>query len=160
MSIAHRPLATGTCWAAIVLLAATVLISALMAAPSNAQGIQARRIPNATFVRVEMIKFKPGGEDRAFELEDKYIAPAWRLSGLSPPLEIHTQTGPWDRIYVYTLRGGLAEVEWQVSKDRAALLNALAKLAGGDQRALQIMSEWDMLVERRETTIGHEHPAS
>ena len=135
-------------------------LPALFAMPAHAQRIEARRIPNAAFVRVEMIKFKPGGEDRAFELEDKYIIPAWRLTGLSPPREIHTQTGPWDRIYVYTLRGGLADMEWQVSQDRASLLNAVAQVAGGNARALQIMSEWDTLVERREVSIGHEHPAN
>lgn len=135
-------------------------LAAVLATPAHAQRIEARRIPNAAFVRVEMIKFKPGGEDRAFELEDKYILPAWRLTGLSPPREIHMQTGPWDRIYVYALRGGLADMEWQVSKDRASLLNAVAQVAGGNARALQIMSEWDMLVERREVSIGHEHPAS
>jgi hypothetical protein len=134
-------------------------LAAVLAMPAHAQRIEARRIPNAAFVRVEMIKFKPGGEDRAFELEDKYINPAWRLTGLSPPREIHTQTGPWDRIYVYALRGGLADMEWQVSKDRASLLNAVAQVAGSNARALQIMSEWDMLVERREVSIGHEHPA-
>ena len=135
-------------------------LPAVLAMPAHAQRIEARRIPNAAFVRVEMIKFKPGGEDRAFELEDKYIIPAWRLTGLTPPREIHTQTGPWDRIYVYALRGGLADMEWQVSQDRASLLNAVAQVAGGNARALQIMSEWDMLVERREVSIGHEHPAN
>jgi hypothetical protein len=33
-------------------------------------------------------------------------------------------------------------------------------VAGDNERALQIMNEWDTLVERRETSIGHEHPAS
>ena len=159
MSILRRSITTLTCCCSILGTIAAGL-PAVLAMPAHAQGIEARRIPNAAFVRVEMIKFKPGGEDRAFELEDKYIMPAWRLSGLSPPREIHTQTGPWDRIYVYALRGGLADMEWQVPKDRAVFLNALARVAGGNERALQIMSEWDTLVERRETSIGHEHPAS
>lgn len=143
----------------LLMAVACVAVPAAVAVPALSQTIEARRIPNAQFVRIEMIKFKPGGEDRAFELEDKYITPAWRLSGLSRPLEIHTQTGPWDRIYVYTLTGGLADMEWQTSKGRAALMNALARVSGSSQHAVQIMSEWDGLVERRETTIGHEHPA-
>jgi hypothetical protein len=109
---------------------------------------------------VEFIKFKPGGEDRAFELEDKYIAPAWKASGLTAPLELHLQTGPWDRIYVYDLKCGLSEVEWQVSPDRAKFLAALAKIAGGPKAALDVVAEWDRQVERRETQIGHKHPSS
>ena len=126
--------------------------------PAAGQSIEARRIPNARFVRIEMIKFKPGGEDRAFELEDKYIDPARKLSDIWPLAEYHTQTGPWDRIYVYELPGGLADVEWQVDPSRAKFLAALSKVAGSNAKALAVMAEWDSLVERRESTIGHYHP--
>jgi hypothetical protein len=126
--------------------------------PAAAQSIEARRIPNARFVRIEMIKFKPGGEDRAFELEDKYLDPARKLSGVWPLVEYHTQTGPWDRIYVYELPAGLSDVEWQVSPLQAKFLASLAKVAGSNAKALAVMAEWDSLVERRETTIGHYHP--
>lgn len=123
-----------------------------------AQSIAARKIPDARFVRIEMIKFKPGGEDRAFELEDKYINPARKLSGVWPLAEYHTQTGPWDRIYVWDLPGGLADVEWQVDPSKAKFLAALSKIAGSDAKALAIMTEWDSLVDRRESSIGHYHP--
>lgn len=139
--------------ALILLCAAVVPVSA-----AHSQTIEARKIPNAKFVRVEFIKFKPGGEDRAFELEDRYIAPAWKKSGLTPPLELHMQTGPWDRIYVYDLKGGMADMEWQVSPERAAFLKALAAVAGGKKQALGIVAEWDSLVERRESLVGHRHP--
>jgi len=89
-------------------LSALLLCFGLFASAANAQSIAAHKIPSAEFVRVEFIKFKPGGEDRAFELEDKYITPAWKASGLTPPLELHLQTGPWDRIYVYDLKCGLS----------------------------------------------------
>jgi hypothetical protein len=127
-------------------------------APSAAQSIEARKIPNARFVKIEMIKFKPGGEDRAFDLEDKYIDPARKLSGVWPLAEYHTQTGPWDRIYVWALPGGLADAEWQVDPSQAKFLAALSKIAGGDDKALAIITEWNSLVERRESTIGHYHP--
>jgi hypothetical protein len=127
-------------------------------APANAQSIEARRIPNARFIRIEMIKFKPGGEDRAFELEDKYINAARKLSGVWPLAEYHTQTGPWDRIYVWDLPGGLADVEWQVDPSQAKFLAALSKVAGSNEKALTIVAEWNSLVERRETTVGHYHP--
>ena len=138
-------------------LAITVML--LAATPVVSQDVQAKRIPDAAFVRVEMIKFRPGGEDRAFELEDRYINPAIAASGLPPPTEIHTQTGPWDRIYIYRLRGGLSDLEWQISPDRAAFLTALSKVSGGREKALAVMAEWDGLVERRESALGHKHPA-
>lgn len=135
------------------------LVAALpVATPLAAQPVEARRIPNARFVRIEMIKFKPGGEDRAFELEDKYIDPARRRSGVWPLAEYHTQSGPWDRIYVYQLAGGLADMEWQTSAAQAKLLSALSAIAGSREKALSIMAEWDSLVERRESEIGHYHP--
>lgn len=134
------------------------LICTSVTTPTVAQSIEARRIPNAHFVRIEMIKFKPGGEDRAFELEDKYIDPARKLSGIWPLAEYHTQTGPWDRLVVYELPGGLAEVEWQVSSQQANFLSALSSVAGSKEKALAIVGEWDSLVERRETEIGHYHP--
>jgi len=143
---------------AYVLALSCVLPGQFQVAPSAAQSIEARRIPNAHFIRIEMIKFKPGGEDRAFELEDKYIDPARKLSGVWPLAEYHTQTGQWDRIYVWDLPGGLADVEWQVNPTQAKFLAALSKVAGGDDKALAIMNEWNALVERRESTVGHYHP--
>lgn len=138
------------------------LASSLVSLPSwaaaEAQSIEAWKIPNARFVRIEMIKFKPGGEDRAFELEDEYINPARKLSGVWPLAEYHTQTGPWDRIYVWDLPGGLADVEWQVDPSQARFLAALSKVSGSKEKALAITAEWNSLVERRETTIGHYHP--
>jgi hypothetical protein len=140
-------------------IAAFALLFGLLGlSPAAAQTIDARKIPNAAFVRVEFIKFKPGGEDRAFELEDRYIAPAWKRSGLAPPLELHLQTGPWDRIYVYDLKAGMSEMEWQISPARAAFLKALSAVAGGDKQALDVVKEWDGLVERRESFVGHKHP--
>ena len=135
-----------------------MMLTLPVAVQVNAQSLQARKIPDAQFIRVEFIKFRPGGEDRAFELEDKYFTPAWKRSGLTPPLELHLQTGPWDRIYVYELKSGMAEMEWQVSPDRARFLNALSTIAGGEREALRITAEWDGLVERRESYVGHRHP--
>ena len=134
------------------------LVSLPSWAPVSAQSIEARKIPDARFVRIEMIKFKSGGEDRAFELEDKYIVPARKLSGIWPLAEYHTQTGPWDRIYVWDLPDGLSDAEWQVDPSQAKFLAALSKIAGGDERALAITSEWNSLVERRESSLGHYHP--
>ena len=143
-----------------LLLASLLLSGSITASRTSAQSIDAHKVPDAEFIRVEFIKFKPGGEDRAFALEDRYITPAWKASGLTPPLELHLQTGPWDRIYIYDLKCGLSEVEWQVSPERAKFLAALAKIAGGPKAALDVMAEWDQQVERRETQIGHKHPRS
>ena len=145
----------------LILACAAILVAPFFPwdSPATAQTIEARRIADAQYVRIGMIKFRPGGEDRAFELEERYLTPAWAASGLTPPLELHTQTGPWDRIYVHLLRGGLADVEWQVSPDRATFLAALSRVAGSRDRALEIIAEWDALVERRESTLGHKHPA-
>jgi hypothetical protein len=143
----------------------TVLMGLLLLAPvqslnmdAHAQTIDPRKIPDATFVRIEMIKFSPGGEDRAFELEDQYLNAARKTSGVLPLAEYHTQSGPWDRIYVYRLDGGLADLEWQVSPERARFLTALAKIAGGRDKALAIVAEWDALVQQRESMVGHYHP--
>jgi hypothetical protein len=144
----------------VALVAPLLFCGFITASGTSAQSIDAHRIPDAQFVRVEFIKFKPGGEDRAFALEDQYIDPAWKASGLTPPVQLHLQTGPWDRIYIYDLKCGLSEVEWQVSPERAKFLQALAKIAGSPKAALDVVAEWDQQVERRETQIGHKHPRS
>lgn len=142
----------------IVFLIAASFVDPGAVTPASAQTIEARRIPDAKFVRIEMIKFKPGGEDKAFALEDKYIDPARKLSGVWPLAEYHTQTGPWDRIYVYRLNGGMADMEWQITPEQAKFMAALSTIAGGDVKASAIMADWDSLVERRESTVGHYHP--
>ena len=144
-------------WALAMGLASGVVCTSFYG-QGAAQSIEARRIPNARFVRIEMIKFKPGAEDRAFELEEKYIDPARKQSGTWPLAEYHTQTGPWDRIVVSELPGGLADVEWQTSSQQAKFLSAVSRIAGTKEQALAIIKEWDSLVQRRESEIGHYHP--
>jgi hypothetical protein len=142
----------------MVALVIGALIGTGAVTTAHAQTIEARRIPNAKFVRIEMVKFKPGGEDEAFALEEKFLDPARKLSGVWPLAEYHTQTGPWDRITVYALEGGMADMEWQTTKARAKLMAALSKIAGGDEKAIEIMAQWDSLVEKRESSVGHYHP--
>lgn len=133
--------------------------AALAVAPAAAQDFKAETREGVDYVQIQMIKFKPGGGKRAQELEEKYFFAADKAAGNSYPVIVHPQTGDWDAIYMFPMKGGLADMQYRMSPSDAAFMTALAKSIGGKAKAEKMLEEWDGLAERRVTNVGHVHRA-
>lgn len=137
-------------------LVVSIAAAMLAAAPATAQGMQAELRKDVTYYQVVFVKFKNGKRDRAFEIIEKYFKVA-DAGATEPVIEIHTTTGPWDTIAMMPMRGGVADLGYVVAPDDARWFAALSKLVGGDAKAQAIMDEYDSLIERSQTEIGHRH---
>jgi hypothetical protein len=140
-------------------LTAAIAVAALPVAysASFAQAPQAQRMQNVSFHTVEFIKFKEGKRERAGEMVEKYFVPAATASKTPEPVEYHLDSGEWDYVLFWPLKGGLSDLEWQTTPDDIAWMKSLATVAGGEPQAKALMEEWNGLINRRVRAVAHHH---
>ena len=126
-------------------------------ATAAAQEVKSARADDVTFHWVEFTKFHPGKNDRASDLSRKHFDPVDEEIG-TQIISVHLLTGDWDRIEVFKMQGGAADLGWRVSPDVAKFMNVLARREGGMAAAQKLLDEYDSLVARKVVSIGHMHP--
>jgi hypothetical protein len=122
-----------------------------------AQEVKPARADDVTFHWVELTKFRPGKNEQASDLARKHFDPVDKEIG-TEVISVHLLTGEWDRIEVFKMQGGAADLGWRVSPDVAKFMNVLARREGGMQAAQKLLDEYDSLVAKKVVSIGHMHP--
>ena len=133
----------------------------MFAVPASAQDDDEGPITqgeDAKYVRVVHIKYKPGKRERAMEIIAEHFVKASEAAGTPGPLGvIHLQSGEWDSLAVWSLEGGLADLEWYRTEDNIKWFAALAEQEGGEEAAGELLAEYQGLVDESESDIGHYH---
>lgn len=145
----------------LVITFAAASLAMLFAAPASAQdddeGPQTQG-EDAVYISVTHVTFKPGKRERAMEIIAEHFVPATEAAGTAAPmLAIHYQTGVWDAAFVWTLEGGMADLEWYRSEDNIKWFEALAEQQGGAEAAEALLAEWSGTIDNAETDVGHYH---
>lgn len=104
-------------------------------------------------VNVNFVKFKPGMTKRINEIESKYFDPAAAKFGIKPII-IRMTSGEWDRGYVFPLSGGMADLDYQSTKEQVAWMAEVDRLAGGTGMARKLLDEWNAAVDRQRNDFG------
>lgn len=145
-----------------LLLAAalTLPFGAVPAVADNHQEeeMKPERMEGVTWARVSMTKFKSGKRARALEIIRDYFAKADGMAGLESGVHgIHLNSGEWDVIYVFPMKGGPSDLTWITSPDDIKWMASMVELAGGQEEAMKILEEFDSLVQESTSYIGHAH---
>ncbi|MCZ8136889.1 MAG: hypothetical protein O9266_11355 [Porphyrobacter sp.] len=142
------------------LAAAAVLSLGLGASPAvQAQNAgQGQQADEVTWARVTMTRFHSGKRDRALEIIKNYFAKADANSGVNSGVHgIHLETGQWDVIYVFPMKGGPADMAKRGTPEDEKWMAEMIKLAGSKEAAEKIIAEFDSLVAMSVTEVGHAH---
>lgn len=135
-------------------LLALLLILPLLAREGRAQEApQAQRYENVTWHRIDYVRYEPGSQGRALEIIRDYFIPAAEQAGLTAPMLVEMTTGEWDVMTIWTLDGGVSDLEWEVSPEGVAFQQAMAELHGAD-RARALGEEYESLVAAGMTHLG------
>jgi hypothetical protein len=106
--------------------------------------------------RVLNVKFKTGQMDKAFGIINKYFMPATTDAGTpGPKFVLAYSTGPWDVTIVWSLDGGPGDLEWHHSPNGIKWFTALAKRAGGTDKAQEIYDEYLGTVAKSSMEVAH-----
>lgn len=140
--------------------AALVVAAALGAGGATAQTApafptKAEKVKNVRYLMIETIEVKPGA--RFFEIISKHYFPAAKAAGVPLPQVYHTETGVPRTIIVSEMTGGIDDMEWQYTADDIKWLNALAKLEGGQDKAMALIKEYNEAIVHRTRDIVHLH---
>ncbi len=141
-------------------LAATALLflSVLPASAQEDDGGPQKWGDDARYVNVTYVQFKSGKREEAMEIIAEYFQPAGEKAGTPPPmLAVHFQSGKWDAMFVWDLKGGVSDLEWFRSPNDIKWYEAMIELNGGPEGAEEIMQRWSMTIDEAETHIGHYH---
>ena len=143
-----------------LLLTAAAFGLAISATPVSAQESSGpQRMEDVTWARVVLTKFHQGKRERGMEIIKDYFAKADGMTGKNSGIHgVHFDTGEWDAMYVFPMAGGPADMTWVTSPDDIAWMGQLAKLAGGQDQAMKLISEFDSLIARQTSFVGHIHP--
>lgn len=143
-----------------LLTAVSAVALAFVVTPSGAQAqdAAAQAADEVTWARVSMTRFHPGKRDRAIEIIKNYFAKADAASGVNSGVHgIHLDTGQWDVIYVFPMKGGPGDMAKRGTPEDEKWMAEMVKLAGSKEAAEKIIAEFDTLIAMTVTEVGHAH---
>ena len=133
-----------------------VVAIALAANVCMAQGdLKPKKFENPSWKRVVMISFQPGKMERAMTIVKDYFMVASKKAGTtSPDMMLDMYSGGWDVMVIWSMKGGLEELNWEISPDNIAWQKALAEVAGGEEKAKALRAEYSSLVARSSAELA------
>ena len=136
------------------ILLTIITVFTLFSVAVKAQGdMQAKKLDNPKWTRMEMIKFKEGKSGRAMEIIQNYFLAACLQSNTPAPALVNIVTGDWDLMAVWNMEG-IEEMNWETSPNDVKWMKAISDIAGGGNKAKSIIDEFSSLVERKTSYLG------
>lgn len=139
------------------LLTAVVAAGLILPAGLAAQEEEPKpeKYEDASWYALVQVDFKPGKRDKAMKMVKDYFAPASEASGTEMPvMHLQHQSGEWDWTIIWHMKGGPGDMEWKQTAEDIKWQKELAELAGGPEKAGEMMEEWSSYIARENVTIA------
>lgn len=131
------------------------LIAALTSAPAFAQEEMKAEKRKADYYQIVLAKFKPGMEDDAMKIIEEYFVAAADQAGTSKPaMEVSFLSGEWDAMWMWKMKDGLAEMEWEMSPEDVKWMQAMNDLTDG--KAMEKWEEYLSMLDSSVSYIGYQ----
>lgn len=135
-----------------ILLAGLFLMSTMQFA--SAQEMTAKKYENPNWVHMVYIKYKPMKKSPAMSVVEEYFVKADQNAGINPPTVYHFATGKYDMLVVWEMKEGVETLNYEMTPDDVKWMQEMAKIAGGQDKAMSKMEEFYSYVEDWETSIA------
>lgn len=144
-----------------LLMATAALGMAMTGAPALADDHEEkaeRELAEVTWYRINMIKWKVGKGDRAHEIIDMFEKVDAAL-GRNDVIDLHMNTGEWNSIVAFKMKDGIQAMAYQPTGEPDPWDAEFARQVGGEDKAKELMAEFNSLIAAEERHIGHiDHP--
>jgi len=102
---------------------------------------RASKYENVSYHSIVKIDFQPGTYARIQEIMKDFMA-AGEAAAVKGPEVYWLMTGDFDVMFVWTLQGGTADLEWKWSPDDIKWWSALVEQQGSEEKAKELRKEW------------------
>ena len=139
----------------LVLLISITVLLALTPEMSYSQDMAPKKMENPEWKRVVHVDYKAGKDSRALEIIDEYFRKAAVKAGTpQPQAAIRMNTGKYDLVLIWAMSGGVDDMNWEVSPNNAKWRTALNEVAGGADKAQEILDEYSSLIASSSSEVG------
>lgn len=129
------------------------LLSTSISAQSSAE-TKPKKFENPQWKTMVMIDYLPGKYARAKEIIQNYFMKAGQKAGTSTPLmQAQAVTGEWDLVLVWEMKGGISDMDWDISPDNIKWRAALNEITGSEEKTKELQKEYSSLVNRSTSFI-------
>ncbi|MGB5171385.1 MAG: hypothetical protein WBN11_05585 [Eudoraea sp.] len=120
-----------------------------------AQEMVAKKYENPQWYNIVHIDYHSGTYSKALGIIDKYYRKASEKAGTNmPAMIIELNTGPYDSMAVWHMKDGIESMNWDISPDNIKWREALNEIAGGKDKADEIIKEYQSYVASSTNSIG------
>ncbi|MDX1373013.1 MAG: hypothetical protein R3321_11115, partial [Nitrososphaeraceae archaeon] len=79
---------------------------------------EGKKYENPQWKQIVYIKYEPGKFGEAMKIVKDYYMEAGKKAGTpSPEMMLEMKSGEWDLMIVWHMKGGIADMDWEVSPD-------------------------------------------
>jgi hypothetical protein len=136
-----------------VLLLFYVFLNSLNARAQSA--MQPKKYDNPQWKTIVLVEFKSGKYDRAKEIIKNYYEKAGLMSNTpGPSIMLDMVSGEYDMMLIWDMKGGIEDMNWEISPDDVKWRTAMNNVAGSEAKAKAIMDEFSSLVNKSITYIA------
>lgn len=114
---------------------------------------QASKFENVTYHRLVKVDFKPGTYFSVKKILDTYME-AGKSAGVKGPEVYWLMSGDYDVLFLWTLEGGMSDLEWFWSPDDIKWRNAMIELLGSEDKFKEMRKEWSSYVLKSTSEIA------
>jgi hypothetical protein len=133
-----------------------LVVICLWALTAFSQGdMKAKKYENPKWKYVVYVDFKEGKNERARTIIMDYFDKAAKKGGTSTPeLALQMYSGEWDLMMVWEMKGGVEDLNWQISPEDVTWMKSLGEVAGGPDKAKALLEEWQGLISRSSSYLA------
>ncbi len=113
----------------------------------------ASKFENVSYHSMVKIDFKAGSYSKVQEILKSYME-AGEKAGIKGPQIFWLMSGEYDVIFVWTMEGGLADMEWMWSPDDIKWRKAMIESLGSEDKFMEMRNEWTSLIVKSDVEIA------
>lgn len=121
----------------------------------QSQEMTAKKYDDPQWYNIVYVDYLPGKYSKAMNIIDTYFRPATDQANTNAPkMLIELNSGPYDVMVVWHMKDGLEGMNWEVSPDNIKWRSALNSIAGGADKAGEILQDYEACIASSSNTIG------
>ena len=120
---------------------------------AQSEELKPQKHENVTWQTITVVDYKPGKVEEAKKIVEKFES-ASASAGTPAPVQYWFETGKYDMLIIWELKGGPSDLEWSQSPSGAKWWKAFIAQEGSEEEAQKVQEEYNSLVVSSNSNIA------